>query len=269
MNSISSLHSNHRRWPRMQQWRLRMLVDFCMSFGVPRALREASARSTERRKINTSSTQSQRKAYASEAQALRKLCASLALALGKPCAFPALINGSEDGRWAQRIFVYVYMYISIYICVCDAGLVLERWVDLRTRFVSDLRDMNLRQIVSDKQPDWFSPSSNSMYCPYVDIAVAREAHRVKNLRLQQYSWLTQLAEPRRTILRKPGTSTRYLCIGHSCGELGWMWALKESDKKCGLWVVDGDQHQVPFVVFSLQQPDSWLGQDCSVVYTLA
>ena len=104
---------------------------------------------------------------------------------------------------------------------------------------------------------WYSPNSVHMNDPYADVFIGREAHAAGNLKLQQHAWLTQLATPRCTLIRRTGATARYIVVGCSVGRVGWMWELKEHKNKPGFWYpnLDAGKHELPFSLLNL---DDWV-----------
>ena len=125
--------------------------------------------------------------------------------------------------------------------------------------------MNLRSIVGTKPLETYSPSSQSMYQPITDIPVGRAAKKLGNIKMQQYSFLVQLAHPRHTIVRQLGQKLRLFVLGNTVGELGWGWELKEDYHKPGMYVMDLEKGQKPqeFVVMNV---DDWVAQEVQVAF---
>ena len=106
-----------------------------------------------------------------------------------------------------------------------------------------------------------------MNAPYCDVFIGREAHAAGNLKLQQDAWLTQLAFPRKTLVRRTGDTTRYIVMGCSVGTVAWMWELKEHKNKPGLWHpnLDEGKLELPFTVLRL---DDWVLSTFTSLFTV-
>ena len=135
---------------------------------------------------------------------------------------------------------------------------------VRCSFFQEVADFNLREIVSTSAPSWYSPSASNMWQPYCDIYIGRVADTKGNLKLQEFSWLTQLAEPRKVLLRRLGENTRYIVLGHSCGIMGWMWRVVESENKPGLYSIDLSEGR-KMEPFTILDHNDWVGQSIRVV----
>ena len=74
----------------------------------------------------------------------------------------------------------------------------------------------------------------------------------------QNDWLTQLVLKRRTIIRRAGTTERFLVLGVSVGQLGFMYPLRETKKMNQFKVyITKTTKPIPFVILRL---DDWVVQ---------
>ena len=103
-----------------------------------------------------------------------------------------------------------------------------------------------------------------MYKPYCDVISARCADDEKSLKLMEHDWLTQMALPRSTLIRRLGGTDRYMVIGNTCGQTSWMWKVRPGAKP-GLYQIDLDRADSHYVPLTILRPGDWVAQHVEIV----
>ena len=118
--------------------------------------------------------------------------------------------------------------------------------------------LNLRSVVSTESADWFSPQAGCIGKPFAEVLILREAKRLGNVKLTEFSWLSRLALPG-TMIRKNGSERSYAVIGHCSGNLCWGWPLAVSEAQAGNFVlhVPPKSRPVPLIIL---EPKDWVAR---------